>query len=220
MGQRGIGTVGTPGGTPDKPAIFFADADEFGRWLAANHDSATELWMGLSKRHVAERGLTWADAVVEALRWGWIDSRAERIDDDARRQRWTPRKPDSTWSAINIATAERLIAEGRMQPSGLAAFERRRPERFQRYTHEQGELELSPEHAARLAADAKATAFLDAAPNSYRRLCINWVNSAKREATREKRLAQLIDDSANGRLIPSQRYGDEPKWLARARAAR
>jgi uncharacterized protein YdeI (YjbR/CyaY-like superfamily) len=211
--------IGTPGGTPDKPAVFFADADEFGRWLAANHATATELWMGLYKRHVPDRGLTWEDAVVEALRWGWIDSRAERIDDDARRQRWTPRKPSSTWSAINIATAERLIAEGRMQPAGLVAFERRRPERFQSYTHEQGDLVLAPEHAARLAASPRASAFFDAAPLSYRRTCINWVNSAKQEATRERRLAQLIDDSEHGRLIPSQRYGDEPKWLTRARAA-
>lgn len=209
--------IGTPGGTPDRPAVFFADADEFGRWLAANHDTATELWMGLYKRHVADRGLTWEDAVVEALRWGWIDSRAERIDDDARRQRWTPRKPSSTWSAINIATVERLIAEGRMQPAGLAAFERRTPERSAIYTHEQGELVLSPEHAAQLAASPRATAFFEAAPLSYRRICINWVNTAKQEATRQRRLTQLIDDSEHGRLIPSQRYGDEPKWVARAR---
>jgi uncharacterized protein YdeI (YjbR/CyaY-like superfamily) len=212
-------TIGTPGGTVEKPAIFFADPDEFGAWLAANHDTATELWMGLRRRHVADRGLTWKDAVVEALRWGWIDSRAERIDDDTRRQRWTPRKPGSIWSAINIATAERLIAEGRMQPPGLAAFERRRPDRSAVYTHEQGDIALPPAYEARLAADRRASAFWDAATASYRKICVNWVISAKQESTRGKRFTQLVDDCANGRLIPSQRYGTPPSWLPRAAAA-
>jgi uncharacterized protein YdeI (YjbR/CyaY-like superfamily) len=175
--------------------------------------------MGLRRKHVPERGLTWEDAVVEALCWGWIDSRAERIDDDTRRQRWTPRKPGSVWSAINIASAERLIAEGRMQPPGLAAFERRRPERSAIYTHEQGAIELPPEFAARLAADRRASAFWDAATASYRKICVNWVISAKQESTRERRMTQLVDDCANGRLIPSQRYGTPPSWLTRAAAA-
>jgi len=212
-------TIGTPGGTPDQPAVFFRDADEFAAWLAANHDTATELWMGLYKRHVPDHGLQWADAVVQALRWGWIDSKAERIDDDARRQRWTPRKPTSVWSAINIATVERLLSEGLMEPSGIRAYERRRPERSGIYTHEQGDLELPAEWVAQLAANTKAAAFWDAATPSYRKICINWVCSAKREATRQSRFAQLLDECSSGRLIPSQRYGDPPRWLERAAGA-
>jgi uncharacterized protein YdeI (YjbR/CyaY-like superfamily) len=208
--------LGRLGGTPEQPALFFTGPEEFARWLEVNHDSAVELWMGLDNKHVSDRGLTWKDAVVEALRWGWIDSRAERIDEDSRRQRWTPRRPGSNWSAVNIATAERLIAEGRMTPAGMAAFERRRPDRSGIYAYEQPHAELSPEFAALLARDEPASAFWHVASPSYRKLAINWVMTAKQQATREKRMSQLIDDCANGRLIPSQRYGSPPTWVARA----
>jgi uncharacterized protein YdeI (YjbR/CyaY-like superfamily) len=210
---------GRLGGTPERPARFFADAAEFRTWLEANHDCAPDLWMGLYKKHVPDRGLTWAEAVPEALCFGWIDSQVQRIDDDAVRQRWTPRRPGSVWSVVNIQLVRRLTAEGRMHPNGLAAFERRREDRSGVYTHEQGELVLPPEFAARVQADARAAAFLDAATASYRKVGINWVLSAKQPATREKRLVQLIDDSAAGRLIPSQRHGAEPRWAQRARAA-
>ncbi len=210
---------GRTAGSAERPAVFFADAAEFRAWLAANHDTADELWMGLYKKHVPDRGLTWADAVSEALCFGWIDSQVQRIDADAVRQRWTPRRPGSVWSSINIVTVQRLTAEGRMHPDGLAAFERRRPERSGIYPHERGEVELAPEYRARLAAEPRAALFLAAATPSYRKIAVNWVMSAKQEATRDKRLAQLIDDSAAGRLIPSQRYGTEPKWAIRARVA-
>lgn len=210
---------GRLGGTEDRPAVFFASADEFGAWLAANHDTAPDLWMGLYKRHVADRGLVWEEAVVEALRFGWIDSRIERIDEDAIRQRWTPRRSTSKWSRINIETVERLIAEGRMEAAGLAAFASRRLEDAG-YTHEhRGELELPAEYAALMAASPAASAFWAEATPSYRRICMVWVTSAKQPATNDKRMQQLIDDHAAGRMIPSQRYGEAPKWVARAAAA-
>ncbi|MGR0219948.1 YdeI/OmpD-associated family protein [Agromyces sp. ZXT2-6] len=212
-------TIGTPGGTPDRPALFFSGPEEFRAWLEANHETATELWMGLYKKHVPGRGLTWEQAVPEALCFGWIDSVSQRIDDDARRQRWTPRKPSSIWSAVNIAHVERLTAEGRMHPAGLAAFERRRDDRSSVYSHENAEQELPPEYAARLAADAAASAFWAAATPTYRRLVTHWLLTAKQQATRERRLAQLIDDSAAGRLVPFQRYGAMPKWVERAAEA-
>ncbi len=210
---------GTPGGSPERPALFFADAAEFRAWLSAHHDSAAELWMGRYKKHVTERGLTWADAVPEALCFGWIDSQIQRIDDDTVRQRWTPRKPGSTWSAVNVALVEQLTAEGRMHPAGLAAFANRRPDRTAVYSFEQGELSLPSELAAQLQADPRAARFWDAATPSYRKIATHWVISAKQEATRARRVAQLVDDCAHGRLIPSQRYGTEPAWAARARAA-
>jgi len=212
-------TPGRMGGTAERPARFFADAAEFDAWLAQHHDSATELWMGLYKKHVPDRGLTWEQAVPVALCWGWIDSVAQRIDDDATRQRWTPRKRTSHWSKVNLELVERLRAEGRMQPSGLAIWEARRREPAP-YTHEvDGELVLPEEYAARLAASPAATAFWEAATPTYRRVCVNWVLTAKQEATRDRRMAQLVDDSAAGRLIPSQRYGETPKWVAAAARA-
>lgn len=210
--------IGRPGGTEARPAVFFSGPEEFRAWLEANHATAPELWMGLHKRHVEDRGLTWQDAVREALAFGWIDSKMEPIDDDSRRQRWTPRRPGSTWSKINVEIVERLLAEGRMTPAGIAAYEARRPERTGIYSYENA-AELSAEHAALLAADPAAAAFWAVATPSYRRVCAAWVVSAKQEVTRERRMAQLVDDCAHGRLIKSQTYGEPPTWQERAAAA-
>ncbi|MEJ3405630.1 YdeI/OmpD-associated family protein [Rathayibacter sp. YIM 133350] len=212
-------SIGTPGGTPERPALFFAGPEEFRAWLEAHHDTETELWMGLYKKHVPDRGLTWEQAVPEALCFGWIDSVGQRIDAHATRQRWTPRKPSSIWSRVNIDLVAKLRAEGRMHPAGLAAFERRREDRSAVYSHENPNVELPPQFAAQLEADAAATAFLAAATETYRHQVTHWVVSAKQEATRQRRLAQLIDDSAAGRLVPFQRYGVVPKWVERAAAA-
>ncbi len=212
--------IGTPGGTPERPATFFRDADEFREWLTQNHESADELWMGLNKKHVPNQGLTWADAVPEALCFGWIDSVAQRIDADAVRQRWTPRRAGSVWSAVNIAHVERLTREGRMLPAGLAAFERRRADRSGIYAYERPTQESLPApYDAWLAADPAATAFWSAATAGYRKTAVHWVVSAKQAATRDRRAQQLVADCAAGLVIKPQRYGDEGAWVARARQA-
>ena len=198
--------------------MFFDDADDFRAWLEANHDTATELWMGLNKKHVEPPGLQWADAVREALCFGWIDSLAQRIDDDTRRQRWTPRKNGSNWSTVNITAVIELTAAGRMHPAGLAAFAKRREDRSGIYAYETREREWSADYEAALRANVRASAFWDAATPSYRKVATNWVLTAKQEATRDKRMAELIDDCANLRLITSQRYGTEPTWVRRARS--
>ena len=226
MAQEGTGEhenagtrIGTPGGTPDKPAIFFADADEFGRWLAAHHDTETELWMGFYKKGHPQATLTWEQAVREALCWGWIDSKAQGIDEHSRRQRWTPRKATSNWSTVNINAVAELTAQGRMQPSGLAAFEKRRADRSGVYTYENAGLELEPRYAAALEADPAAAAFWAGATNGYRKIVTVWVMTAKQEKTRDARAATLVEDCAAGRMIKPQRYGAEPSWVARAAAA-
>src|SRR5699024_7700556 len=140
----------------------------------------------------ADRGLTWADAVIEALCFGWIDSVSQRIDDDARRQRWSPRTPRSTWSRVNIAHVERLMAAGRMHPAGIAAFERRSADRSGTYAHENPEAELAPELQAILDASPAAVAFLAEATPGYRRAVRHWIMSAKRPDTRERRARQLV----------------------------
>lgn len=211
--------IGRPGGTPERPALFFADAAEFRAWLEENHASATELWMGLNKKHVADRGLTWDDAVPEALCFGWIDSVAQRIDEDTTRQRWTPRKKGSIWSHVNVAHVERLLAEGRMRPAGITAYEARTPERTGTYSFEAERHSFTPEHEALLAANPDAQRWWDAATESYRRAAMHWVAEAKQQATRDRRMGQLVEDCAAGRLIPPQRYGEEPVWAARNRAA-
>lgn len=205
------------GGSAEKPATFFDDAADFRTWLEENHEAATELWMGLLKKHVTPRGLTWAEAVPEALCFGWIDSRAERIDDDAVRQRWTPRRSSSMWSQVNMDLVAKLTEEGRMRPAGLAAFAKRKPEKSGIYAYEKTEREFSAGYAKKLAASPRAAHFWAAATPSYRKLATNWVMSAKQEATRDRRMAELVDDCAAGRLIKPQRYGTEPVWVARVR---
>lgn len=212
--------TGRRGGTPERPALFFEDAAEWRAWLAEHHATDTELWMGLNRAHVTPRGLTWADAVLEALCFGWIDSVMQRIDADTNRQRWTPRRKGSNWSLVNVGHAERLIAEGRMTPAGLAAFEARTGARTGIYSFElPAEPALTPQQEAALAAVPAAKAWWDAAQPAYRRTAAHWLNSAKQDATRQRRLAQLVEDSAAGRLVPPLRYGDEPAWVVRNRSS-
>ncbi|MGO1737014.1 MAG: YdeI/OmpD-associated family protein [Leucobacter sp.] len=210
---------GTPGGTVERPAVFFRDAGEFRSWLERHHDSESELWMGLKLAHVEDRGLTWSDAVIEALCFGWIDSVSQKIDDDSRRQRWSPRKPRSTWSNVNIAHVERLSAEGRMHPAGIAAFERRSAARSGTYSHENPEAELTPELQAIVDASPGAVAFLAVAAAGYSKAACHWIMSAKQPSTRERRARQLVSCCEAGELIPPQRPGRTPAWLARAAAA-
>ncbi|MEW1953010.1 YdeI/OmpD-associated family protein [Terrabacter sp. NPDC080008] len=205
------------GGTEERPAVFFDDAEDFRAWLEANHDTATELWMGLHKKHVESPGLQWAEAVREALCFGWIDSVAQRIDEDAVRQRWTPRKAGSNWSTVNIQAVAELTAAGRMHPAGLAAFARRRADRSGVYAYENRERTWPDAYEALLRANPRASRFWDAATPSYRKVATNWVVTAKQEATRDRRMAELVDDCAHGRLIKMQRYGTEPAWVRRVR---
>ena len=146
--------------------------------------------------------MTWSEAVDEALCFGWIDSVMHRIDDERHAQRFSPRKPGSNWSAINVAKIERLRAAGLLHDAGKEAFAKRREDRTGVYSFEQAApAELSAEQRALLDADAAAAAFFDAQPPGYRRTAIHWVTSAKKPETRERRLATLIEDSAAGRRL-------------------
>lgn len=207
------------GGTPERPAVFFDGPEAFRSWLEEHHDTAPELWMGLRKKHVVDRGLTWEEAVPVALCFGWIDSVAQRIDDDTRRQRWTPRRRGSNWSDVNVAHVQRLLAEGLMHPAGIAAYEARTAERTGVYSYERPTTDLTEEHRAAIEAVPAAAAFWAQAPAGYRRTAAGWLLGAKQEATRQRRLRQLVEDCAAGRLIPPQRYGQPPGWVDRAAAA-
>lgn len=208
------------GGTAERPATFFDGPEAFRAWLEQHHETAPELWMGLHQKHVPDRGLTWGEAVPVALCFGWIDSVSQRIDDDSRRQRWTPRRAGSIWSAVNVAHVERLLAAGLMHPAGIAAYEARRADRTGVYAYERP-TGLAPEQVAAVEADPAAAAFWSHTTASYRRSVAAWLADARQEATRQRRLRQLVEDSAAGRLIPPQRYGRTPGWVGRgAEAAR
>jgi uncharacterized protein YdeI (YjbR/CyaY-like superfamily) len=181
---------------------FFARPEDFRAWLQANHDSAGELWVGFHKVGTGRPSITWPQSVDEALCFGWIDGVRKRLDDDSYVIRFTPRRKGSIWSAVNIKRMGELIAEGRVHPAGLAAFEKRRDDRSAIYSYEQRTTaELPDEYQRRFQENAAAWEFFQSRPPGYRRTATWWVISAKKEETREKRLATLIADSAAGRTI-------------------
>jgi uncharacterized protein YdeI (YjbR/CyaY-like superfamily) len=189
---------------------FFAGPDEFRAWLEANHAAESEVLVGFYKKHTGRRAMTWTEAVCEALCFGWIDGLTRRIDDDSYCIRFTPRKARSNWSAVNVRHVEELLRAGRMHPAGIAAFEARAPEKTGVYTYENRHAaKLSPEQAERFRANERAWEFFQAQPPGYRQMAIFWVVSAKREETRARRLATLIDDSAHGRRIALLRRNEE-----------
>jgi uncharacterized protein YdeI (YjbR/CyaY-like superfamily) len=156
------------------------------------------VYVGFHKQHTGKRAMSWSEAVDQALCFGWIDSRANAIDDDSYMQRFTPRKPGSNWSKINVEKVARLVEDGRMRPAGLAAFEQRTDDKTGVYSFERESAALPDEYEAELRANEAAARYFDGKPPWYRRTAAHWVLSAKREETRRRRLAQLIEDSANG----------------------
>jgi uncharacterized protein YdeI (YjbR/CyaY-like superfamily) len=181
---------------------FFRTAAAFGRWLAKNADRDTELVVGFYKVDSGRASLTWPESVDEALCYGWIDGVRRRLDDSSYSIRFTPRKPGSTWSAVNIAKVEKLISEGRMQPAGLAAFAIRSEDRSAIYAYEQADMPALTAAEERLfKRDKTAWQFFAQTPPGYRRVVVHWVVSARQAATRERRLAQLMAACAAGERL-------------------
>jgi len=177
----------------------------FRSWLAKNHDTVTELLLRCYKVAAAHRGVTYAQALDEALCYGWIDGVRRSVDQISFSVRFTPRKPRSTWSRVNIAHAQRLTQAGRMAQPGLAAFHVREGEPTGVSSPERNAMKLAPAYARRFRADAVAWAYFEAEAPWYRRTSIFWIMSAKQEQTRVKRLETLIACSRRRVRIPPLR---------------
>ncbi len=186
---------------PEERPTFFADAAAFRAWLDDHHATADHLWVGYYKKATGKPSVTWEDTVTEALCYGWIDGIRKSHGDESYAIRFTPRKPDSVWSQRNIDLVERLTAEGRMKPEGLAAFEHKDAHPDSGYGAGGPTGELEPAMVARFKANPTAWAFFQNQPKGYRRQATNWVVGAKLEETQQRRLATLIDDSAAGLRI-------------------
>jgi uncharacterized protein YdeI (YjbR/CyaY-like superfamily) len=160
-------------------AIFFSTPTELRAWLEEHHATASELWVGRYKKVSGRRSLTWPEIVEEALCFGWIDGKVQRIDDLRYRQRLTPRRRNSNWSAVNIAKVGELRAQGRMTPAGEAAFAARREDRSAVYSYERRhEAAFDAEQDATFRANAAAWEWFDAQSPSYRTMATFWVVSA------------------------------------------
>ncbi len=194
-----------------KPTFFATPAD-LREWFNQHHESQTELLVGFYKKDSGKPSITWPESVDEALCVGWIDGIRKGLDDESYTIRFTPRKPRSIWSAVNIGRVEALSKEGRMKPAGLKAFEKRHENRSGIYSHEQrDQIELSEAETKAFKANQKAWDFFESQPASYRKAALWWIVSAKKEETRTKRVATLIDDSANERRIKQFTYVKKTK---------
>jgi uncharacterized protein YdeI (YjbR/CyaY-like superfamily) len=183
--------------------VSFKSQAAFRAWLEKNHANVEELDLRLWKVHAAHRGLTYKQALDESLCFGWIDGVRRAHDDDSFRQRFTPRRPTSFWSEINIRRYGELDAEGLVTAPGRAAFARRDDARSPIYSFEQKRpVELPPAMVKTMRANAKAWAFWGTCPPHYRRLMAHWIMSAKQDETRARRLAKLIAHSARGIGVP------------------
>ena len=189
--------------------IFFDSPDAFREWLAEHHDSREVQWVGFYKKHTGIPSLTWSESVDQAICYGWIDGLRKSIDDERYMIRFSPRKPTSNWSAVNIKKVKKLTELGLMQPAGLAAYQKRKDHRSEVYSYEQEQVKLVKEYEARLKENGKAWSFFKSLPPSARKQSIWWVASAKREATRERRLETLIRSSEVGEKIPPFRIGSK-----------
>jgi uncharacterized protein YdeI (YjbR/CyaY-like superfamily) len=187
--------------SPSPRPTFFATPDVFRRWLERHHRDRAELWVGFHKRSTGRASLTWPESVDVALCFGWIDGVRKSLGPETYVIRFTRRKARSTWSNVNVRRARALTRERLMQPAGLAAFEARATKRSGTYAYENRPKSLPPKYAKRMRANAKAWAFFSAQAPWYRRTATWWVVSAKREETRLRRLAFLIEHSARGRAI-------------------
>jgi uncharacterized protein YdeI (YjbR/CyaY-like superfamily) len=181
---------------------FFADASEFRAWLETHAASSTELLVGFHKVGARQPCMSWSESVDEALCFGWIDGVRRRIDDATYSIRFTPRKPSSIWSVVNIAKMDKLRAQGKMTAAGEAAFALRSEAKSGVYAHERLDApELSPAELARFQADAAAWAYFDTCPPGYRKTVLHWITNAKKEATRSGRLDKLMQACAAGERL-------------------
>jgi uncharacterized protein YdeI (YjbR/CyaY-like superfamily) len=195
--------------------LFFASAEDFREWLAANHASATEQWVGFYRKATGRPSVTWPESVDEALCVGWIDGIRKRIDESSYKIRFTPRKRGSTWSAVNIARVAELQRAGRMQPAGLAAFAARTEAKSAIYAYEQRtNAKLDEPSEAEFRKNPGAWEFFKQQPPWYRRTACWWVISAKKPETRAKRLATLIADSAECRTLKHLTRDSRRNWLS------
>lgn len=180
---------------------FFKNPSAFRKWFEAHHATSKELWVGFYKKKSGKPSIDWPESVDEALCFGWIDGIRKSIDEESYKIRFTPRKPRSVWSSVNIANATKLIKQQRMQTAGLKAFEAQKENRSGIYSYEQRSAELVEPYQAKFKRNKVAWKFFQSQPAWYRKVANWWVVSAKREETRLTRLDQLIEDSAQGRTI-------------------
>ncbi|MFA4923957.1 MAG: YdeI/OmpD-associated family protein [Ignavibacteriaceae bacterium] len=184
--------------------IFFSNQSEFRKWLAKNYKKETELLVGYYKVDTGKPSMTWSQSVDQALCYGWIDGVRKSLDDESYCIRFTPRKPTSNWSAINIKKVEELVKQGLMQTAGLEAFNFRKEEKSNIYSFENIEKKLSDSLKKKFKANNVAWDFFAKQAHSYQKTMMHWIMSAKRDGTKLSRLEKVITESEKQKRIGDQ----------------
>jgi uncharacterized protein YdeI (YjbR/CyaY-like superfamily) len=180
---------------------FFSTQADFRRWLEENHDKESELVVGFYNVKSGKQSMTWSEAVDQALCFGWIDGVRRKVDAESYSNRFTPRRANSNWSAVNIKKVEELTAKGLMKPAGIAAFEKRKEEKSAIYAYENERKQFSEELEKLFRANEKAWNFFEKQANWYKKQMTGWVMTAKQETTRARRLEKLIAESENEKRL-------------------
>ncbi|MGA2779136.1 MAG: YdeI/OmpD-associated family protein [Steroidobacteraceae bacterium] len=200
-----VSNLGSPQMPPPstRPAPkFFATAREFRKWLSKHAAVEKEILVGFNKVHSGKPSMTWSESVDEAICFGWIDGVRKRIDEHTYQIRFTPRKPDSIWSAVNIAKFESLSSKRKITSAGAAAFARRTDAKSVVYSYEQEQLaELSASEVYAFRQTGNAWEFLQRTPPSYRRVVLHWVVRAKKAETRASRFQKLLQACIAGQRL-------------------
>jgi uncharacterized protein YdeI (YjbR/CyaY-like superfamily) len=184
---------------------YFATPEELRKWFTANHQHEKELIVGYYKKGSGIESIDWPQSVDQALCFGWIDGRRNGIDDHRYKIRFTPRKKNSIWSAVNLKRIKELDEMGLLTDAGRKVWEERNPKQQNRYSFEQQDLGLGKEYETEFQQHTEAWENFSRMVPSYRKPAMWWVVSAKQEATQRKRLAILIECSAINRKIPPLR---------------
>jgi len=191
--------------------LFFPSQSDLRKWFEKNHEKEIEVYIGFYKVGSGKPSITWSQSVDEALCFGWIDGVRRSIDVYSYFIRFTPRKPTSNWSLINIKKIEELTRLGLMKPAGLKAYSKRKDHKSGIYAYENEKVKLKPSYEKKIKADKKAWAFFQIQAPHYKKIVTRWIMTAKQEATQIKRLNELINDCRAGLKIRTQRYGNKSK---------
>ncbi len=195
----------------EEETIYFDSPAAFHRWLEEHHQTEQVQWVGYYKKHTGIPSLTWPESVDQALCFGWIDGLRHSVDEKRYRIRFTPRKPTSNWSDVNVKRYAELLKEKRIHPAGKAAYAKKKKEKSGVYSFEQDlkKLSLPPEYEAILKKEKKAWTFFQSLAPSVLKGTIWWIISAKQEATRQRRMAELIRCCEEGKKIKHLRRKGE-----------
>lgn len=188
-----------------EPSIYIADRVGWRKWFEKNHDKESVIWLIHYKKHTEKPSLAYNEAVEEALCWGWVDSLIKRLDEDRYMQKYTPRKPKSTWSKHNVRRVQKMIKAGKMQPSGMKLYKYAKDNELLPNTDEPDTKNIFPEapdfFIKVLKENPKAESYFNSLAPSYKLNYLRWIMSGKREETQLRRLKEAIDSLNKGEKL-------------------